>query len=93
MTVSRLVLMVILAVGLLAAPLAAGAQQPNQVRRIGVLMAHPESDPEFQVYLAAFREGLEKLGWTEGHNIRIDSRWGRSMTRSRGNEPRRNSSR
>ncbi len=46
------------------------------MRRIGVLMAHAESDPEFQVYVAAFREGLEKLGWTEGRNIRIDFRWG-----------------
>jgi putative ABC transport system substrate-binding protein len=50
--------------------------QPARVRRIGVLMAHSESDPEFQAYLAAFREGLQKLGWTEGQNIRIDSRWG-----------------
>jgi putative tryptophan/tyrosine transport system substrate-binding protein len=39
-------------------------------------MAHAESDPEFHAYLAAFREGLQKLGWTEGRNIRIDSRWG-----------------
>jgi putative tryptophan/tyrosine transport system substrate-binding protein len=46
------------------------------MRRIGVLMAHAESDPEFHSYLAAFREGLQKLGWTEGRNIRIDSRWG-----------------
>jgi len=45
------------------------------MRRIGVLMAHAESDPEFHAYLAAFREGLQKLGWTEGRNIRIDSRW------------------
>src|SRR6266571_2494681 len=60
---------------LLAAPLTARAQQDG-VRRIGVLMAHAESDPEFQTYLAAFREGLQKLGWTEGRNIRIDSRWG-----------------
>ena len=50
--------------------------QPARVRRIGVLMAHGESDREFQAYLAAFREGLAKLGWTEGRNIRIDSRWG-----------------
>src|SRR6266436_909499 len=57
-------------------PLAARAQQPDRMRRIGVLMAHAESDPEFQAYLAAFREGLQKLGWTEGRNIRIDSRWG-----------------
>jgi putative tryptophan/tyrosine transport system substrate-binding protein len=46
------------------------------MRRIGLLMAHPEGDPEFQAYVAAFREGLHKLGWTEGRNIRIDSRWG-----------------
>src|SRR5262249_35163085 len=57
-------------------PLAARAQQSDRVRRIAVLMAHPDSDPEFQSYLAAFREGLQKLGWTEGRNIRIDSRWG-----------------
>jgi putative ABC transport system substrate-binding protein len=57
-------------------PLAARAQQPNVMRRIGVLMAHAESDPEFKAYVAAFRAGLEKLGWTEGRNIRIDFRWG-----------------
>jgi putative ABC transport system substrate-binding protein len=57
-------------------PLAARAQQPDRMRRIGVLMAHPENDPEFQAYVAAFRDGLQKLGWTEGRNIRIDARWG-----------------
>jgi putative tryptophan/tyrosine transport system substrate-binding protein len=57
-------------------PLAASAQQPNRKRRIGVLMAHAENDAEFHDYLAAFREGLEKLGWVEGRNIQIDSRWG-----------------
>src|SRR3974390_156039 len=57
-------------------PFAARAQQSERVRRIGVLMAHPEGDPEFQTYVAAFREGLQKLGWTEGRNIRIDARWG-----------------
>jgi putative ABC transport system substrate-binding protein len=62
---------------LTAWPLAARAQQPgDRVRRIGVLMAHPEGDPEFQAHVAAFREGLRKLGWAEGHNIRIDIRWG-----------------
>ena len=45
-------------------PLAALAQQPDHMRRIGVLMAHAESDPEFQAYVTAFREGLQKLGWT-----------------------------
>src|SRR5262245_65632032 len=39
-------------------------------------MAHAESDPEFQAYIAAFREGLRKLGWTEDLNIQIHSRWG-----------------
>ena len=45
------------------------------MRRIGVLMAYAESDPEGQACVAAFREGLQKLGWTEGRNIRIDTRW------------------
>jgi putative ABC transport system substrate-binding protein len=39
-------------------------------------MAHAETDPEFQDYLAAFREELRKFGWTEGRNIQIDARWG-----------------
>jgi putative tryptophan/tyrosine transport system substrate-binding protein len=56
-------------------PLAARAQQPDRMRRIGVLMAVPENDHEYQAFLAAFREGLQKLGWAEGRNIRIDTRW------------------
>jgi putative tryptophan/tyrosine transport system substrate-binding protein len=57
-------------------PLAARAQQDQRVRRIGVLMGDfPENGPEAQAVVAAFREGLQKLGWTEGHNIRIDTRW------------------
>ena len=63
--------------GLAAAwPLSARAQQSEKLRRIGVLMAHRESDPEFQDYLAAFRNGLQKFGWAEGRNIKIDTRWG-----------------
>src|ERR1700720_3839273 len=58
-----------------ASPLAAHAQQPERVWRIGVLMAYAESDPEEQTRVAAFREGLQKLGWTESRNIRIDTRW------------------
>jgi len=54
---------------------ASPAQQPGQVRRIGVLMAIAENDPEGKVRVAAFREGLAKLGWTEGRNIQIDTRW------------------
>jgi putative ABC transport system substrate-binding protein len=56
-------------------PLAAHAQQPGGMRRIGVLMAYAESDSEGQAFVAAFREGLQKLGWAEGRNIRIDARW------------------
>src|SRR5260370_4988480 len=56
-------------------PRAGRAQQPEQVRRIGVLMSHLESDPEAQAWYAAFRKELKKLGWTEGRNIRIDTRW------------------
>ncbi|MGA7208191.1 MAG: ABC transporter substrate-binding protein, partial [Pseudolabrys sp.] len=56
-------------------PLAGRAQQPDRMRHIGVLMAHAESDPEFQTYVSAFREGLQKLGWVEGRNIQIDARW------------------
>jgi len=57
-------------------PLAARAQQDQRVRRIGVLMGDfPENAPEGRTVAAAFREELQKLGWTEGRNIRIDSRW------------------
>jgi putative tryptophan/tyrosine transport system substrate-binding protein len=56
-------------------PLAALAQQGGAMRRIGVLMAAPESDPEYQGFLAAFRDGLRKLGWTEGRNIQFSYRW------------------
>ena len=59
----------------LAWPLAARAQQPDRLLRVGVLMDFAESDSEAQAYLAAFREGLQKLGWTEGRNIRTDTRW------------------
>ena len=54
-------------------PLAVRAQE--RVRRIGVLMAYAESDPEGQAWVVTFREGLQKLGWAEGRNIRIDTRW------------------
>jgi putative ABC transport system substrate-binding protein len=61
--------------GAAAWPLAARAQQPDRMRRIGVLMGFAESDREGQAFVAAFREGLQKLGWAEGRNIRIDYRW------------------
>jgi putative ABC transport system substrate-binding protein len=56
-------------------PLAARAQQPERMRRIGVLTASAESDREEQARVAAFREGLQNLGWAEVRNIRIDTRW------------------
>ena len=55
-------------------PLAARAQQPK-VRRIGVLMNTISDDAEGQARLAAFHQGLQQLGWTVGHNVRIDYRW------------------
>jgi ABC-type uncharacterized transport system substrate-binding protein len=61
--------------GAAAWPVAARAQQPDRMRRIGVLMAYAESDREGQARVAAFRDGLQKLGWTEGRKIRIDYRW------------------
>jgi putative ABC transport system substrate-binding protein len=51
------------------------AQQPDRVRRIGVLMGYAENDSDAQANVAAFREGLQRLGWAEGRNIRIDIRW------------------
>jgi putative tryptophan/tyrosine transport system substrate-binding protein len=59
-------------------PLAAHAQQAERVRRIGILMAYAESDSVYQAYVKAFREGLQKLGWEEGRNIRFDYRWATS---------------
>jgi putative tryptophan/tyrosine transport system substrate-binding protein len=64
--------------GAAAWPLAAHAQQAERMRRIGVLMGYAENHSEAQAWVAAFREGLQKLGWTEGRNIRIDTRWGRA---------------
>jgi putative tryptophan/tyrosine transport system substrate-binding protein len=58
-----------------ALPFATHAQQADRVWRIGALMGYAESDPEAQTNVAAFREGLQKLGWTEGHKIRMDTRW------------------
>ena len=56
-------------------PLAARAQQAERVRRIGVLMGVLESLPVYRANLGALREGLQTLGWSDGRNIRIDTRW------------------
>ena len=55
--------------------LVARAQPQDRARRIGVLMGYPENDLEGTAFFAAFREGLEKLGWVEDRNIRFDTRW------------------
>ena len=56
--------------------LAARAQQPERMRRIGVLMNLPADDSESPVRLAAFLHGMQQLGWTDGRNMRIYTRWG-----------------
>jgi putative ABC transport system substrate-binding protein len=61
--------------GAAAWPLAARAQQPAQLRRIGVLMPFAEDDPVGQARVAAFVQGLQQSGWTDGRNVRIDYRW------------------
>ena len=55
-------------------PLAARAQQGDRVRRIGVLI--PGDDPRASPFVSAFTQALADLGWTDGHNVRIDFRWG-----------------
>jgi len=61
--------------GAAAWPLTARAQQGERVRRIGVLMSFLDNDLEAQAYVAAFHQGLQKLGWVEGRNIHSNSRW------------------
>jgi len=57
-------------------PLAARAQQGERMRRIGVLMNSPRDDAEGQIRFGAFLQGLQQLGWSDGRNVRIDTRWG-----------------
>src|SRR6476660_1874216 len=61
--------------GAAAWPMAARAQQNERVRRIGVLVASPADDAEWKARLAAFNDGLAQLGWIEGRNVRVDTRW------------------
>jgi putative ABC transport system substrate-binding protein len=76
----------IVALGSAAAwPLAARAQQPDRMRRLGMLMNKAADDPRGQVELAAFQQALQQLGWSDGRNIRIDTRWGQNdVDRDRG---------
>src|SRR5438093_1527256 len=64
-----------LAAAAAAWPLAARAQQPERMRRIGVLMAATADDPEYQPRMKAFQQGLALLGWTDGRNVQVDTRW------------------
>ena len=65
-------------------PLAARAQQPERMRRIGVLIPTAADDAEGQARMAAFLQGLAQLGWSEGRNVLIDTRWsGGDAERSR----------
>src|SRR5262249_9588573 len=56
-------------------PLAARAQQPKRMRRVGALMAYAANDPQVQERNAAFLQGLQQLGWAVGQNLQIDYRW------------------
>jgi putative ABC transport system substrate-binding protein len=64
-------------------PLAARAQQRQRMRRIGVLMASDENDPEGKYRYSALTQALAGLGWTEGHNVRIELRWAVDIDRIR----------
>jgi hypothetical protein len=61
-------------------PLAAGAQQPERMRRIGVLMGFGESDAEGTLWLSSFTGALQEAGWVDGRNVRMDVRWSTSNT-------------
>jgi putative ABC transport system substrate-binding protein len=56
-------------------PLAARAQQPKQIRRVGVLMVSEIDDPDANARLAGFLQGLERLGWSDRHNVHVDTRF------------------
>ena len=62
--------------GAAAWPLAVRAQQPDRMRRIGLLLPAAADDPEWQARVGAFQQALAVLGWTIGRNVRIDTRWG-----------------
>ena len=72
--------MAVLGGAAMAWPLAARGQQPEQMRRIGVLLSQVESDLVAQSYIATFAARLRELGWTEGKNLLIDYRWGGGNT-------------
>src|SRR5262249_13423466 len=75
-TIGRRELLVALGGAAAAWPFAARAQQPGMARRIGVLIQVAEGDPQARIEVATFVRGLQELGWSEGRNLRIDTRWG-----------------
>jgi putative ABC transport system substrate-binding protein len=56
-------------------PFAARAQQSDRVRRTVVLMAATADDADYQARIAAFQQGLQQLGWSDGRNVHVDIRW------------------
>jgi putative ABC transport system substrate-binding protein len=64
--------------GAAAWPVVARAQQRERMRRVGVLMNISADDQQAQLFMAAFQQGLQELGWSVGRNLRIDHRWGPS---------------
>ena len=65
----------LIALGAVAGPFDVRAKQAERARRIGVLLGHAESDPDAQLRLSAFKEGLAMSGWTESRNLTLDVRW------------------
>ncbi len=61
-------------------PLVARAQQPEHMRRIGVLMNRAAGNSEGEARVVAFQQSLQQLGWSDGRNMRMDIRWGRTMS-------------
>src|SRR5260370_10197910 len=72
--------------GAAAWPLAARAQQGDRIRRVGMLLAFTENDPDMRARISAFRQRFTDLGWTDGRNVRIDYRFsGSDIERLRAN--------
>ena len=57
-------------------PISARAQQPERVRRIGIITGVAEADPQIRAWIAGFERGLEELGWHPGRNVALSFRWG-----------------
>src|SRR5215468_2139147 len=75
-TIGRRKLLVALGGAAAVWPLAARAQQPERMRRIGLLLTGAADDPESLARVGAFLQGLQELGWTDGRNVRLEYRWG-----------------